>query len=183
MKRGRPASPSLFPFPAVLLGVPHHSWPHARRPPGHRRPSRRRRAHLRRHPAQGGGRRVSHRRSSTSPPAKPAPAAAPTCAPKRRSARPRSSASTERRNAGLPDAHLAQQRRGRAASWSPRSGTSRPRVVILPFPVGRHPDHRVASELGRDACFLAGLASTTRPATPHRPAQDPVRPRPIARTR
>ncbi len=33
-----------------------------------------------------------------------------------------------------------------------------PRVVILPFPVGRHPDHRIASELGRDAAFLAGLA-------------------------
>ena len=37
-----------------------------------------------------------------------------------------------------------------------------PRVVILPFPVGRHPDHRVASELGRDACFLAGLAQVRR---------------------
>jgi LmbE family N-acetylglucosaminyl deacetylase len=31
-------------------------------------------------------------------------------------------------------------------------------VVILPFPIGRHPDHRVASELGRDACFLSKLA-------------------------
>src|SRR5213076_2010677 len=35
---------------------------------------------------------------------------------------------------------------------------AKPRVVILPFPVGRHPDHRIASELGRDACYLAGLA-------------------------
>ena len=33
----------------------------------------------------------------------------------------------------------------------------RPKVVVLPFPVGRHPDHRVASELARDACFLSKL--------------------------
>ncbi|TFG66715.1 MAG: bacillithiol biosynthesis deacetylase BshB1 [Gemmatimonadales bacterium] len=33
----------------------------------------------------------------------------------------------------------------------------RPTAVILPFPRGRHPDHRVGSELARDACFLAGL--------------------------
>ena len=32
-----------------------------------------------------------------------------------------------------------------------------PKTVILPYPRGRHPDHRVASELARDACFLAGL--------------------------
>lgn len=34
----------------------------------------------------------------------------------------------------------------------------RPHVVIAPAPRGRHPDHRRASELVRDACFLAGLA-------------------------
>jgi len=34
----------------------------------------------------------------------------------------------------------------------------RPRVVIAPAPRGRHPDHRRATELIRDACFLAGLA-------------------------
>src|SRR5205809_885511 len=46
-----------------------------------------------------------------------------------------------------------------STSATPRDrGASRPRVVILPFPVGRHPDHRIASELGRDACYLAGLA-------------------------
>jgi LmbE family N-acetylglucosaminyl deacetylase len=60
-----------------------------------------------------------------------------------------------------------------------------PRVVILPYPVGRHPDHRVASELGRDACFLAGLARYEAPGAPHRPhkllyalsyREDPVKP-------
>jgi bacillithiol biosynthesis deacetylase BshB1 len=34
----------------------------------------------------------------------------------------------------------------------------RPRVVILPYWKGRHPDHYTASQLGYEACFLAGLA-------------------------
>lgn len=34
----------------------------------------------------------------------------------------------------------------------------RPRVVILPYWKGRHPDHYTASTLGYEACFLAGLA-------------------------
>jgi LmbE family N-acetylglucosaminyl deacetylase len=34
----------------------------------------------------------------------------------------------------------------------------RPRVVILPYWKGRHPDHYTASALGYEACFLAGLA-------------------------
>jgi len=34
----------------------------------------------------------------------------------------------------------------------------RPRVVILPYWQGRHPDHYNASLLGYEACFLAGLA-------------------------
>jgi LmbE family N-acetylglucosaminyl deacetylase len=33
----------------------------------------------------------------------------------------------------------------------------RPRVVILPYWKGRHPDHYTASMLGYEACFLAGL--------------------------
>jgi len=35
---------------------------------------------------------------------------------------------------------------------------TRPRVVILPYWKGRHPDHYTASTLGYEACFLAGLA-------------------------
>ena len=34
----------------------------------------------------------------------------------------------------------------------------RPRVVILPYWKGRHPDHYTASKLAYEACFLAGLA-------------------------
>jgi N-acetylglucosamine malate deacetylase 1 len=35
---------------------------------------------------------------------------------------------------------------------------TRPRVVILPYWKGRHPDHYTASVLAYEACFLAGLA-------------------------
>lgn len=54
----------------------------------------------------------------------------------------------------------------------------RPRVVILPYWEGRHPDHYTASILGYEACFLAGLSkldpsqgssSSTVAPSPHRP--------------
>jgi len=46
----------------------------------------------------------------------------------------------------------------------------RPRVVILPYWKGRHPDHYTASVLGYEACFLAGLAKLDVDASkPHRP--------------
>lgn len=35
---------------------------------------------------------------------------------------------------------------------------TRPRVLILPYWKGRHPDHYTASILGYEACFLSGLA-------------------------
>src|ERR1041384_8509064 len=62
-----------------------------------------------------------------------------------------------RLNAELPDAHLTNDEASRKTVVELLRRT-RPRVVILPYSVGRHPDHRIASELGRDACFLAGLA-------------------------
>src|SRR5258705_925105 len=62
-----------------------------------------------------------------------------------------------RLNAGMPDAHLANDEASKKTVVE-LIRRAKPRVVILPYPVGRHPDHRVASELGRDACYLAGLA-------------------------
>lgn len=89
-----------------------------------------------------------------------------------------------RENAGLRDAHLhnTDETRRTVIAWIRKF---RPRTVILPYPVGRHPDHRVASELGRDACYLAGLAKYDAPGKPHRPfkilyalayREDPVKP-------
>jgi bacillithiol biosynthesis deacetylase BshB1 len=45
----------------------------------------------------------------------------------------------------------------------------RPRVVIAPAAEGRHPDHRVAAGLVRDACFVAGLAKVAPDVPKHRP--------------
>jgi bacillithiol biosynthesis deacetylase BshB1 len=45
----------------------------------------------------------------------------------------------------------------------------RPRVVILPYWSGRHPDHYTSSTLGYEACFLAGLAKIETGTAPHRP--------------
>ncbi len=75
---------------------------------------------------------------------------------------------TERRNAGLADAHIQNDESSRRIVVEHIRHLA-PRVVILPYPVGRHPDHRIASELGRDACFLAGLAKYPAEGAPHRP--------------
>jgi bacillithiol biosynthesis deacetylase BshB1 len=89
-----------------------------------------------------------------------------------------------RLNAELRDAYLTNDEPSRRRVVE-LVRTLQPRVVILPFPVGRHPDHRVASELGRDACYLAGLAKYDAPGVPHRPfkvlyalayREDPVKP-------
>ncbi len=45
----------------------------------------------------------------------------------------------------------------------------RPRVVIAPATEGRHPDHRAAASLVRDACFVAGLAKVAPEVPKHRP--------------
>jgi len=45
----------------------------------------------------------------------------------------------------------------------------RPRVVILPYWQGRHPDHATTGTLGYDACFVSGLAKVDTGALPHRP--------------
>jgi bacillithiol biosynthesis deacetylase BshB1 len=45
----------------------------------------------------------------------------------------------------------------------------RPAIVIAPAQNGRHPDHRAASELIRDACFISGLAKVEPDLPKHRP--------------
>ena len=51
----------------------------------------------------------------------------------------------------------------------------RPRVVILPYWQGRHPDHYTSATLGYEACFVSGLAKIAipgqsgEPNPPHRP--------------
>jgi len=45
----------------------------------------------------------------------------------------------------------------------------RPRIVILPYWKGRHPDHYTCSTVGYEACFLAGLAKLDLAGKPHRP--------------
>jgi bacillithiol biosynthesis deacetylase BshB1 len=45
----------------------------------------------------------------------------------------------------------------------------RPRVVILPYWEGRHPDHYTTATLGYEACFLSGLARVETGAAPYRP--------------
>lgn len=45
----------------------------------------------------------------------------------------------------------------------------RPRVIILPAPEDRHPDHRRAHRLGREAAYYAGLRNYPCPGEPWRP--------------
>jgi bacillithiol biosynthesis deacetylase BshB1 len=45
----------------------------------------------------------------------------------------------------------------------------RPRVLILPYWEGRHPDHYTASILGYEAAFLSGLAKSPIEGSAHRP--------------
>lgn len=73
-----------------------------------------------------------------------------------------------RENLGLPDAALVNtpETRAKLATVIRRL---RPRVVIAPAAHGRHPDHRVAAELIRDASFVAGLAKVEPDVPVHRP--------------
>ena len=73
-----------------------------------------------------------------------------------------------RENLGFPDAAIVNTPDTRAeVVRAIRRFT--PRVVIAPARGGRHPDHRMTSELVRDACFLAGLAKYAPGLPAHRP--------------
>ena len=57
-------------------------------------------------------------------------------------------------------------------SW-PRSAPPAARVLILPAPEDRHPDHRRAFRLGREAAYYAGLRNYPCPGEPWRPGRWP----------
>lgn len=73
-----------------------------------------------------------------------------------------------RRCVGLRDSCLENDERTRMAVVA-LLRELRPRVVVTHWKVGRHPDHRVASELVRDACFLSALRRLDAPGEPFRP--------------
>jgi bacillithiol biosynthesis deacetylase BshB1 len=75
-----------------------------------------------------------------------------------------------RGNMRLPDARLENTVSVRM-SLAAEIRALRPRVVILPYWEARHPDHYRASEMGFEACFLAGLKKLDEETQPHRPAK------------
>jgi N-acetylglucosamine malate deacetylase 1 len=73
-----------------------------------------------------------------------------------------------RGNLRLPDARL-ENTIGVRMTVAGEIRNLRPRVVILPYWEARHPDHYRASEIGFEACFLAGLKKLDEETAPHRP--------------
>ncbi len=67
-----------------------------------------------------------------------------------------------RGNLGLPDGALVNslEYKHRLAAAIRQT---RPRIVIVPYPHGRHPDHYTAGTLGYEAAFLAGLSKLDLP--------------------
>jgi bacillithiol biosynthesis deacetylase BshB1 len=61
-----------------------------------------------------------------------------------------------RENLGMPDGNIETSHENRLKIIGALR-KYRPTIVLAPHPVGRHPDHMRASELIRDASFLAGL--------------------------
>jgi N-acetylglucosamine malate deacetylase 1 len=73
-----------------------------------------------------------------------------------------------RGNLRLPDARLENTISVRM-TLAMEIRNLRPRVVILPYWEARHPDHYRTSEIGFEACFLAGLKKLDEESQPHRP--------------
>ncbi|HEX6559503.1 MAG TPA: bacillithiol biosynthesis deacetylase BshB1 [Longimicrobiales bacterium] len=68
-----------------------------------------------------------------------------------------------RLSAGLPDSKLENTPAAREAV-ARIIRELMPSSIILHWPDARHPDHREASEIGRDACFIAGIGGGHRPS-------------------
>lgn len=73
-----------------------------------------------------------------------------------------------RENLGLPDAGIVNSPDTRTA-LARVIRRFRPAIVIAPAPRGRHPDHRAAAQLVRDAAFVAGLKKVAPDLPAHRP--------------
>jgi bacillithiol biosynthesis deacetylase BshB1 len=73
-----------------------------------------------------------------------------------------------RGNLYMPDARLENTIAARM-TLAMKIRELQPRVVILPYWEARHPDHYRASEIGFEACFLAGLKKLDEYSEPHRP--------------
>lgn len=73
-----------------------------------------------------------------------------------------------RTNAGMPDAAIEHTQENKLRIAQVIRDT-RPELVVLPHWTQRHPDHLACSQLGYDACFLAGLAKLPIEGEPHRP--------------
>jgi bacillithiol biosynthesis deacetylase BshB1 len=73
-----------------------------------------------------------------------------------------------RDNLHFPDARLENTVAARM-TLAVKIRELKPRVVILPYWEARHPDHYRASEIGFEACFLAGLRKLDEYSEPHRP--------------
>ncbi len=73
-----------------------------------------------------------------------------------------------RRNADLPDGALENTPEARA-TVAAIIRELRPDTVISMWPEARHPDHRAASRLAHDACFVAGLRKAPIDGDPFRP--------------
>ena len=72
--------------------------------------------------------------------------------------------------AELPDAQLENDHHARLTVIA-HLRALRPRIVITHWKTGRHRDHRIASQLVRDACFLSGLKKIDLPSEPFRPSK------------
>ena len=78
---------------------------------------------------------------------------------------------THREALDLPDGNVENTRENRLKIAAVLRRL-RPRVVILPYWQGRHPDHYTTATLGYEACFAAGLSKLDLPpehGAPHRP--------------
>ena len=73
-----------------------------------------------------------------------------------------------RGNLHFPDARLENTISARM-TLAVKIRELKPRVVILPYWEARHPDHYRCSEIGFEACFLAGLKKLDEYSEPHRP--------------